>query len=387
MTAQSCASVALRRRVMRQDLAHDARQRFAGDVGARDPAHSGGRGGARANARRIDHELEREMREGVASPRRAAAARQSFLARGESLGAASSADRSSKSCVHAVVGTSVMPPSKPFGGRVRRSTAPSARVTTKAAPRRSRPSALRALRGNALGIAARARAHKRRSKGRARRPASSACRWWRRDPSALARNRRSGRRGRSVSARRLISRLRRRQFAPRSRTGASPRARHCRRSRPRVDRMRSPRSPPPCRARCREACAIRPRSRKAAAVPLDHGFRAGVQIARARVVAEPGPGFEHVFERRARKTSHVRPAREKARVIRRDRLHRGLLQHDLGEPDAIGIGPLAGRRAPRQMPAMAVVPGEQCGRIRRSAIGSMIGCFRAAAPASLMPPM
>ena len=44
-----------------------------------------------------------------------------------------------------------MPPSNPFSGRERSSTRPSARTTTKAAPRRNLPSRLRALRGNVSG--------------------------------------------------------------------------------------------------------------------------------------------------------------------------------------------------------------------------------------------
>ena len=44
-----------------------------------------------------------------------------------------------------------MPPSSPFGARVRTSTAPSARTATKAAPRRRRPVFFGALRGNVSG--------------------------------------------------------------------------------------------------------------------------------------------------------------------------------------------------------------------------------------------
>ena len=51
---------------MRQNLAHEAGQRFAGNIVVRDPAHSGGRGGAGGHACRVGHKLEREMREGVA---------------------------------------------------------------------------------------------------------------------------------------------------------------------------------------------------------------------------------------------------------------------------------------------------------------------------------
>ena len=104
---------------------------------------------------------------------------------------------------------------------------------------------------------------------------------------------------------------------------------------------------------------------KMSAVLRRHRLRAGVQVARAGVVAEPGPGLEHVVERRCGERFDIRPARQEFRVIRPDRLHGGLLQHDLGQPDVIGIGPLARRGTPRQMAAMPVVPGEQHGRIGR----------------------
>ena len=60
----------------------------------------------------------------------------------------------------------------------------------------------------------------------------------------------------------------------------------------------------------------------------------------------------------------VGPAGEEARVIGLDRPHRGLLQHDLGEPDPVGIGasrPVGARHG--SVAAMAVVPGEQRGGI------------------------
>src|SRR5262245_14781733 len=111
------------------------------------------------------------------------------------------------------------------------------------------------------------------------------------------------------------------------------------------------------------------------AMALDHGLGAGVEMARARVIAEPGPELEYVLERRRRERAHARPARGKAREIGHDRLDGGLLQHDLGEPDAIGVGPLAGERAPGKFAAMAVVPGQEVG----TEIGAEIGAARACA--------
>ena len=61
-----------------------------------------------------------------------------------------------------------------------------------------------------------------------------------------------------------------------------------------------------------------------------------------------------------------RPARQEFGVIGPDRLHGGLLQHDLRQPDPVGIGALARARPPRQHAAVAVVPGEQIGRGRRA---------------------
>ena len=101
--------------------------------------------------------------------------------------------------------------------------------------------------------------------------------------------------------------------------------------------------------------------RKCAAVMINHRTSAGVQVASARVVTETGPNFEYVAERRGCERAHVGPASQEFCVIWRDRPHGRLLQHDLGQPNAVGVGPLAARRSPGQDPTMAVVPGEQSG--------------------------
>ena len=113
--------------------------------------------------------------------------------------------------------------------------------------------------------------------------------------------------------------------------------------------------------------------REMSAVLRCHGLRAGVQVSRAGVIAEPGPGLEHVVERRRRQRLHIRPARQEFRVIRPDRLHGGLLQHDLRQPHVVRVGPLARRGTPRQMAAMPVVPGEQ-----RRGIGRLVHMRRLA---------
>ena len=63
-----------------------------------------------------------------------------------------------------------------------------------------------------------------------------------------------------------------------------------------------------------------------------------------------------------------RPAGQETRIIRRDGLHGRLLQHDLRQPDAVRLRPFALARppslhAPRQHPGVAVVPGQEVGRI------------------------
>ena len=122
---------------------------------------------------------------------------------------------------------------------------------------------------------------------------------------------------------------------------------------------------------------------------LDHRLGAGMQISRARVIAEPGPQPEHLLERRRGQRPHVRPARGEAGEIGRDRLHGGLLQHDLGEPHAIRDRASRRRHPPRQRAAMAVVPGEQVaagsGRSRLSLAASPRVLLRAGADGAQLP--
>ena len=81
----------------------------------------------------------------------------------------------------------------------------------------------------------------------------------------------------------------------------------------------------------------------------DDHLCAGVQVAGACVVAEPGPQFEHVGELRCREAFDRGEALQEARVIGRDRPHCRLLQHDFGEPYPIRLGCLPGLGAPRQL--------------------------------------
>ena len=204
------------------------------------------------------------------------------------------------------------------------------------------PSRLGALRGNVSGR--RARAPRRpRSTGRARRPVSRACRWWRRDPSCLRKVAGAFRRRKPVGARAnggfaagrfLLDRKEPRDhpldIAVDRRRAAVERDRGDRRGRIGADARAAPRSPPRCRGNC-PPCRSPPPG-------------AGVQVAGPRVVAEPRPSLSTSS---SGATASVRPsanARE-TRVVGRDRLDGRLLQHDFREPHPVGIGRSPGRRA------------------------------------------
>ena len=90
-------------------------------------------------------------------------------------------------------------------------------------------------------------------------------------------------------------------------------------------------------------------ARKVAAVLRHHDLRAAVQVAGAAVVAEAAPEREHLVERRRGQARHVGKALEKARVVGQHRGHLRLLQHDLGQPDAVRIA--------RVLPRQAMTPG------------------------------
>ena len=85
--------------------------------------------------------------------------------------------------------------------------------------------------------------------------------------------------------------------------------------------------------------------------------RAAVQVARARVVAEAGPGGEDVVERRVGEGPHRREARHPALPVRDHRRDAGLLQHDLADPDRVGIA----RATPGQVASGAAVVGDDGG--------------------------
>ncbi|SOZ15051.1 conserved hypothetical protein [Cupriavidus taiwanensis] len=92
---------------------------------------------------------------------------------------------------------------------------------------------------------------------------------------------------------------------------------------------------------------------EAAAVLADHLHGAAVQVARARVIAQPGPQRHHLVGRRGRQVLHRGQLRDEALEVVDHRADLGLLQHDLGQPDAVRIAGVL----PRQVvPAVLALP-------------------------------
>ena len=93
-----------------------------------------------------------------------------------------------------------------------------------------------------------------------------------------------------------------------------------------------------------------------AAMRADNLLRAAVQVARPGVVAEPGPVFDDAFDGRRRQGRDIGETGEKTLVVGDDRRHLGLLQHDLGQPDPVGVA----TALPGQvMAAGGLLPGDQ----------------------------
>jgi hypothetical protein len=104
--------------------------------------------------------------------------------------------------------------------------------------------------------------------------------------------------------------------------------------------------------------------RKAPAKLIRHRLRAGMQVARACIISEPGPLAQHIVKVCCRQVLDLRPPLREGLKIAPDGCHRGLLKHDLRQPHPVRIRYLAGHRAPRQHPAVTVVPFQQAGTQR-----------------------
>jgi hypothetical protein len=90
-------------------------------------------------------------------------------------------------------------------------------------------------------------------------------------------------------------------------------------------------------ADARQACDRFNIARKISVVLFDDNFGGALQVARAGVVTEPGPVVQYAVEFGARQCLHIREAFQEALIVRNDRAHLGLLEHDLRYPDAVRI--------------------------------------------------
>ena len=105
-------------------------------------------------------------------------------------------------------------------------------------------------------------------------------------------------------------------------------------------------------------------SREFAAVTRHDLLRGAMQIARPAVIAETGPRAQHGVEPRSSERVDCREARQEPAVIRKYRRDPRLLQHDFGDPHAVGIA----RPAPVEVTLRSGEPAEQL-RLKRWQLG------------------
>ena len=90
------------------------------------------------------------------------------------------------------------------------------------------------------------------------------------------------------------------------------------------------------------------------AMARQHGLRAGVQVARTAVVAQAAPQGQHLLHPRIRQVCHRGKALKESAVVAQHGRHLGLLQHDLRQPDTVGVtGALPGQA----VASIPVLPG------------------------------
>ena len=101
-------------------------------------------------------------------------------------------------------------------------------------------------------------------------------------------------------------------------------------------------------------------ARKFAVIFFCDDLRGAMQVAPARIVAQPAPVRQYFIFTGNGKRSDIREARDEALVIWNDSGNLSLLQHDLGQPYVVGI-----RTLPRQAVAtMLVLPfGDACRKL------------------------
>ena len=100
-----------------------------------------------------------------------------------------------------------------------------------------------------------------------------------------------------------------------------------------------------------------------------------MEVAGTRVIAEPGPRLHDLINGGLGQRLDGRKAVEKAQVEGFDRRNRGLLQHDLGQPDPIRIGDFSGparaTAAPRRWRSYQARRSSALGLVARWSEGSM----------------
>src|SRR4029077_14373021 len=79
---------------------------------------------------------------------------------------------------------------------------------------------------------------------------------------------------------------------------------------------------------------------------LRNSLRSRVQVPAAGVVAQTAPELQHLVLRSRGQRLHGREATQEALVVRNDGAHLSLLEHHLGEPDAVGVARALPREAP-----------------------------------------
>ena len=261
-----------------------------------------------------------------------------------------------------VEGSSIMPPSSPCSGRRRSNTAPSARVSQNATPWRRGRSGFSACTGRSSAIPSAAAAQSARhghstQRGRARR-AQRRAQVHHRLGEIAGSPLRHQRRGQCAQP--LLGGRQRCTLGEQPRHDPLDIAVHSRDWPVEGDRRDRRRRIVADAGQRAQQCRI---VRKAAAMRRDDFLRAGdADCGHGRSSRVPA---RHAAPRPAKR----RPARDigKARhelvKIGADRRDSRLLQHDLAEPDAVGVGRLAGCGAPGQVAAVAVVPCEKCFRV------------------------
>jgi len=96
-------------------------------------------------------------------------------------------------------------------------------------------------------------------------------------------------------------------------------------------------------------------SRKSAAVFFEDGDGGRPEIAGARVVTEPLPGVKNVMFRGGGERGKIREPDEPFIIIREDGRDLGLLEHELGDENRVGIG----GAAPGKIAAAFAIPGKE----------------------------